>query len=66
MTRHSDYYVTVRDAGRSGFLLGPFPTRALAMDHVERDGMAWFYSYGTARVPHGSPVRAVFGGGRDR
>ncbi len=52
------YYATVYDAGRHGFLLGPFRAKRTAERNVERarqmayrhDVRAWFYAYGTARV----------------
>lgn len=62
------YYVTVRDGGRTGFLLGPYLSRAEALANVERgknlaataNGYAWFYAYGTASYPARRPVRVVF------
>lgn len=55
------YYVTVRDARRTGFLAGPFAHQRQAAAAVERtkeaayevDGYAWFYAYGTAKAPNG-------------
>ncbi len=52
------YYVTVIDAGRHGFLLGPYRSKRTAERNVERgrrmalqhNDRAWFYAYGTARV----------------
>lgn len=65
---HGDYYVTVQDAGRTGFLLGPYADVRDALANVTRgrdlacarNKWAWFYAYGTARVPIGTPVRTVF------
>ena len=64
-----DFYVAVRDAGRTGLLLGPFDDLRVALVNVERgrdlacdrDSRAWFYSYGTARLPIGTAVKTVFG-----
>jgi hypothetical protein len=61
-------YVTVRDAGRTGFLAGPYPTRGAAEAKVgearERavgaDPWAHFYAFGTARVK--GPLRLRRGG----
>jgi hypothetical protein len=52
------YYATVYDAGRHGFLLGPFRSKRTAERNVEparqmayrHDDRAWFYAFGTARV----------------
>jgi len=52
-----EFYVTTVDAGRVGFLLGPYATHADALANVERgnrlaheaDPRAWFYAFGTAR-----------------
>lgn len=52
------YYVTVRDAGRTGFLVGPFDNHddALAMVRpaqdkaIELQPLAHFYAYGTTGV----------------
>lgn len=52
------YYVTVVDAGRYGFLLGPYRAKRTAKRNVERgrrmaiwhNDRAWFYGYGTGRV----------------
>src|SRR5436305_14155355 len=60
------YYVTVRDAGRAGFLLGPYRRHREALADVDRgaelaraaDPRAAFYAFGTARAPE---RRAVFG-----
>jgi hypothetical protein len=53
------YYVSVRDAGRTGLLLGPYGSESEARGHVERarkmaeqsDPFAHFYSFGTAGAP---------------
>jgi hypothetical protein len=53
------YYVTVRDAGRTGWLLGPYKTHKQALAQVDRghdlaceaDRWACFYAYGTASLP---------------
>ena len=52
------YYVTVADAGRHGFLLGPYRAKRTAEVNVVRgrrmairhNDRAWFYGYGTGRV----------------
>lgn len=52
------FYVTVRDYGRSGKLLGPYGTHTEALAMVETgralakeaDSDAHWYSYGTAKV----------------
>ena len=61
------YYVTVRDAGRTGFLLGPYSTHDEARMNVGRardlarkhDDRAAFYAFGTASTPKAR--RTVFG-----
>lgn len=63
-----DFYVTVQDAGRTGYLLGPYAEHQPALDNVERgrqlaykaNDRAWFYAYGTASVPRGTAITAVF------
>lgn len=52
------YYVTVRDAGRTGFLAGPYKTKKAAEAKVdtarkrahEADPWSWFYAFGVCRV----------------
>jgi hypothetical protein len=64
-----DFYVTVRDAGRTGFLLGPYGDVRDALENVDRgremaqaaNSRAVFYSFGTSRLPIGTAVRTVFG-----
>jgi hypothetical protein len=64
-----DFYVTVRDAGRTGFLLGPYGDIRDALANVDRgrklanqaNSWAAFYSYGVARAPIGTEIRPVFG-----
>jgi hypothetical protein len=64
-----EYFVTVRDGNRSGFLLGPYTTHQEALDLVDRgrdlacaaNDRAWFYSYGTAGAPVGLIKETVFG-----
>lgn len=61
------YYVTVRDAGKTGFLLGPYPTHDEALGNVEhgrelalkRDPFAHFYAFGTARATERQTVFGV-------
>lgn len=63
-----DFYVTVRDAGRTGFLLGPYDDIRDALADVKRgrdlacehDKWAWFYAYGVSRLPIGTEVAPVF------
>ena len=57
------FYVTVVDAGRRGFLLGPFDSHEEAKSNIERgrdlaiknNVRAHFYGYGTARVKQDIP-----------
>ncbi len=61
-------HVTVRDAGRTGWLLGPYEDHHAAIAQVDRgrelacaaNSRAWFYAFGTARRS-GSPVKTLFG-----
>jgi hypothetical protein len=63
------FYVTVRDAGRTGFLLGPYDTHPEALTNVDRgrklaiaaNDRAWFYAYGTASVTRAEIIKTVFG-----
>jgi len=63
------FYVTVRDAGRTGFLLGPYDTHPDALQEVDRgrrlaiaaNDRAWFYAYGTASVTRAAIIQTVFG-----
>jgi hypothetical protein len=45
------YYVSVRDAGRTGLLLGPYGSESEARGHEQSDPFAHFYSFGTAGAP---------------
>jgi hypothetical protein len=64
-----DFYVTVRDAGRTGFLLGPYDDVRDALANVDRgaklakdaNSRAVFYAYGTSRLPMGTNAKTVFG-----
>jgi hypothetical protein len=64
-----DYYVTVRDAGRTGFLLGPYTDYLEVLANIDRgrklaqaaDCRAVFYAFGHSRLPVGTPCRTVFG-----
>jgi hypothetical protein len=66
---HGDFYVTAKDAGRTGFLLGPYEDARDALANVDRgrdlacgvDDRAVFYAFGTARAPIGTEIRTVFG-----
>src|SRR5258708_11830242 len=63
------FYVTVRDAGRTGYLLGPYGDVRDALANVEpgrrlaegADDRAVFYAYGVSRLPTGTAVSPVFG-----
>lgn len=66
------YYVTVRDGSRTGALLGPYDTHAIALENVERGKQlaldsdnatrSWFYAYGTTRLEtRGKLPNGVFG-----
>ena len=64
------YYVTVRDGGPVGFLLGPYDSHDAALANVDRgnrlaheaDARAHWYAFGTARVPANvRKPRTVFG-----
>jgi hypothetical protein len=63
------FFVTVRDAGRTGFILGPYPTHEEAIANVERgrrmaeqaNARAVFYAFGTARVTASRLPASVFG-----
>lgn len=58
------YYVTVRDAGKTGFLLGPYRTRGEALESVDAgrelalkaDAFAHFYAFGTAKAAERATV----------
>lgn len=65
------FYVTVRDAGRTGWLLGPYELHAEALANVDRgrslaenvDVRAVWYAFGTAGVPRdlAEKIKPVFG-----
>jgi hypothetical protein len=64
-----DFYVTVVDGSRTGWLLGPYATHGEALKKVElgrklaekvNDRAIW-YAYGTASVDHGIAMKTVFG-----
>lgn len=62
------FYATVADAGRTGWLLGPYDEHHAAISQVDRgrelacaaDSRACFYAFGTARDP-GPERRTLFG-----
>ena len=64
-----DFYVSVRDGERVGFLLGPYSTHAEAVENVKRgrklaceaDGRAHWYGFGTCSLAAGDTRRTVFG-----
>lgn len=55
---YSVYYVSVKDAGRSGLLAGPFDTHQEALDMItatkqeaeKADPFSCFYAFGTAKL----------------
>ena len=63
-----EFYVTVTDGTRRGFLLGPYPDLRDALANESRgrrlaapqDPFNQFL-YGTARAPEGANIRTVFG-----
>jgi hypothetical protein len=63
------YYVTVRDDGRTGFLLGPYATHGEALAQVDRGrelangATPWaaFYAFGTSSLPAHIARETVFG-----
>ena len=63
-----EFYVTVKDCLRTGWLLGAYATHEEALDNVLRgsqlavdaDRWAHFYAYGTSSVPIGTSIRTVF------
>ncbi len=64
------FFVTIQDAGRTGWLLGPYPTHYDALQEVGRGKELavearqdmWFASFGTASVPESeaSRIKPVF------
>ena len=64
-----EFYVTVKDGPRTGWLLGPYATHGEALDEVDRgsklaeaaDPRAHWYAFGTASVHVGTNIRTVFG-----
>ncbi len=63
------FYVSVRDAGRNGILLGPYETHPEALDNVRSgrklaegaDYRAAFYFFGTCSMPRDQRCRPIFG-----
>lgn len=63
------FYVSDRDAGRNGILLGPYETHQEALDNVrcgrwlaqDANCRAAFWSFGTCSVPRSRPLRPIFG-----
>jgi hypothetical protein len=55
------YYVSVLDGPKHGLLAGPYDTHQKALDMVgpakeiaqEVDPWAWFYAFGTCKMPEG-------------
>lgn len=68
-----EYFVSVRDAGRTGYLLGPYRDHQAALANVERarnlagaaDPWSHFYSFGTCKAPAGAIKKTVFGAGEN-
>lgn len=72
-TADRDYYVTIQDDTRTGFLVGPFALHGVAKAHVEPvrslvrvmeargEVSAWtaFCSFGTSSVPRGTRVNCT-------
>ena len=64
-----EFYVTVKDGPRTGWLLGPYGTHEEALDNMDRgsklagpaDRWSHFYAYGTTGIMVGAGVRTVFG-----
>lgn len=64
------FYVTVKDGGRRGFLLGPYGTHGEALAlvpegkrlAVEADQWAAFYEFGTSRIRDGERPPGVLNG----
>lgn len=64
-----EFFVTVVDGGRHGFLLGPYEKHSDALAQVDRgrtlaqgaDPRGVFYGYGTASAPVGDVRKTVFG-----
>lgn len=69
----TEYFVSVIDGTRIGYLLGPYPDHATALENVElgrqlaevNDLFACFYAYGTCSAPTGLIKKTVFGGRED-
>ena len=64
-----EYFVSVRDSGRNGFLLGPYETHAEALAQVangreraiKANSWAHFYAFGTCSAPAGLVKKTIFG-----
>jgi hypothetical protein len=62
------FYVTVRDAGRTGFLVGPYDTHEEALERVdeakrlacEANSRGVWYAYGTSKVTGPPFPRGLF------
>lgn len=65
---HGDFYVTVRDGARTGYLLGPYDDMRDALADVPRaqalagkaDRWSHFYTFGVSRLAIGTPCKPVF------
>ena len=63
-----EFYVTVNNNGRFGWLLGPFDDHQEALDKVHHartlaeraDPRAAWYAFGTASTPKGTNMPTVF------
>lgn len=65
-----NYYVSVVDGPRTCILLGPFREHVLALAKVDAcraravavNDWAWFYSYGTCKMPEDYTKPGLFNG----
>jgi len=65
-----EYYISVRDQGRSALLAGPFYSHQAAIDQVrsvqalacKQDPWADFYQFGTCSAARGSGLKVRFAG----
>ena len=64
-----EFFVSVLDAARTGYLLGPYATHAEALANVDRgrkladaaDPRSPWYRFGTCGAPVGTIKKTVFG-----
>ena len=63
-----EFFVSVKDAGKTAFLLGPYPTNLEAVQNIPRarelalaaDPWSHFYAFGTCSAPIGTIPKTVF------